>query len=53
VLLATIRFGVPEIVTGLIGVGFIGAALLSSVVRNARSAEEETNDSAAVLVRGA
>jgi hypothetical protein len=25
---------VPELVTGLIGVAFIGAALLSSIVRN-------------------
>jgi hypothetical protein len=37
-LLCTIRYEVPEIVTGLIGVGFIGMALLSSVVRNRRLA---------------
>jgi hypothetical protein len=35
-LLCTIRYEVPELVTGLIGVGFIGTALLSSVVRNRR-----------------
>ncbi|MEV6647203.1 DUF475 domain-containing protein [Amycolatopsis sp. NPDC051371] len=35
-LLCTIRYDVPEIVTGLVGVGFIGTALLSSVVRNRR-----------------
>ncbi|WP_329054456.1 DUF475 domain-containing protein [Amycolatopsis sp. NBC_01488] len=35
-LLCTIRYEVPEIVTGLVGVGFIGTALLSSVVRNRR-----------------
>lgn len=36
VLLFTMRYDVPEVVTGLIGVGFIGAALLSSIVRNRR-----------------
>ncbi|HSY14847.1 MAG TPA: DUF475 domain-containing protein [Jatrophihabitantaceae bacterium] len=35
-LLITIRYDVPEVVTGLIGVGFIGAALVSSLVRNRR-----------------
>ena len=38
-LLFTIRFEIPEVVTGLIGVGFIGAALLSSVARNRRNPE--------------
>ncbi len=38
VLLITIRFEVPEVVTGLIGVGFIAAAVVSSIVRNRRSA---------------
>lgn len=37
ILLLTIHFDVPEVVTGLIGVGFIGAALLSSVFRDRRS----------------
>ncbi|WP_431678383.1 DUF475 domain-containing protein [Kitasatospora sp. KL5] len=36
ILLASIEYHIPEIVTGLIGVGFIGAALASSVVRNKR-----------------
>lgn len=37
-LLITIRYEVPEVVTGLIGVGFIAAALGSSLRRNKRSA---------------
>ncbi|MDH6126729.1 DUF475 domain-containing protein [Kitasatospora sp. GP82] len=36
ILLASIRYHIPEIVTGLIGVAFIGAALASSMVRNRR-----------------
>jgi uncharacterized protein len=36
-LFITIRQNVPELVTGLIGVGFIGAALVSSIVRNRRA----------------
>ena len=39
-LLITIKYEVPEVVTGLIGVGFIGAAFASSVVRNKRTAGE-------------
>ncbi len=39
-LFVTIRVHVPDIVTGLIGVGFIGAALLSSIVRNRRADQE-------------
>jgi hypothetical protein len=35
-LLLTIKWEIPEVVTGLIGVGFIAAALLSSVRRNRR-----------------
>ncbi|HEX9064696.1 MAG TPA: DUF475 domain-containing protein [Streptosporangiaceae bacterium] len=35
-LFVTIRYHVPDIITGLIGVGFIGAALVSSIVRNRR-----------------
>lgn len=38
-LFVTIRYHVPDIITGLIGVGFIGAALASSIVRNRREAE--------------
>ena len=40
-LLITIKYEVPEVVTGLIGVGFIGAALVSSIVRNRRTATAE------------
>ncbi len=40
-LLFTIEYEVPEVVTGLIGVGFIGAAFASSVVRNRRAAVED------------
>jgi hypothetical protein len=36
ILLVTIRHEVPEIVTGLVGVGFISAAFLSSLARNRR-----------------
>ena len=37
-LLLTIEFKIPEVVTGLIGVGFIAAALVTSIVRNRRLA---------------
>ena len=39
-LFVTIRVKVPDIVTGLIGIGFIGAALISSIVRNRRADQE-------------
>jgi hypothetical protein len=39
-LFVTIRVHVPDIVTGLIGVGFIAAALVSSIVRNRRAEEK-------------
>jgi hypothetical protein len=38
-LLLTIKYEIPEVVTGLIGVGFIGAALLSSISRNRHNAD--------------
>jgi hypothetical protein len=41
ILLMTIEFEVPEVVTGLIGVAFIGAALISSIVRNRREASAD------------
>jgi hypothetical protein len=41
ILLITIEYEVPEVVTGLIGVGFIGAAFASSVVRNRRAARAD------------
>ncbi len=43
-LFVTIRVQVPDLVTGLIGVGFIGAALISSILRN-RRAEQVTETS--------
>lgn len=49
-LLVTIRYEVPEVVTGLIGVGFIGAAFITSIIRNRREAAnggaEETEEAA-------
>jgi hypothetical protein len=41
ILLITIEYEVPELVTGLIGVAFIGAALASSIARNRRAAADE------------
>ena len=38
ILLIGIRFEVPELITGLVGVAFIGAAFASSLVRNRRIA---------------
>ena len=38
ILMVSIKYTIPEIVTGLIGVAFIGLALLSSVMRNKRLA---------------
>jgi hypothetical protein len=38
-LLITIKYEIPEVVTGLIGVGFIAAALLSSIRRNRREGD--------------
>src|SRR4051812_5114573 len=38
-LLLPIRYEIPEVVTGLIGVGFIAAALVSSIRRNRRLAD--------------
>ncbi|MCX4749316.1 DUF475 domain-containing protein [Kitasatospora sp. NBC_01287] len=41
ILLISIEYKIPEIVTGLIGVAFIGAALTSSLMRNRRIAQAE------------
>ena len=41
VLLLTIEYDVPEVVTGLIGVAFIGAAFASSIVRNRRAGADD------------
>lgn len=40
ILLISIEYEVPEIVTGLIGVAFIGLALLSSIIRNKRAGSD-------------
>jgi hypothetical protein len=42
-LLLTMKHEVPEVVTGLIGVGFIAAAFLSSIVRNRRAQEGDAD----------
>lgn len=39
ILLVSIEYHVPELITGLIGVGFIGAALLSSILARRRNPE--------------
>ncbi len=44
ILLITIEYEVPEVVTGLIGVAFIGAALASSMARNTREAGAEEDE---------
>jgi uncharacterized protein len=41
ILLLTIEYEVPEVVTGLIGVAFIGAAFGSSLIRNRNKARQE------------
>ncbi|RKS72615.1 hypothetical protein CLV35_2862 [Motilibacter peucedani] len=41
ILLVSIGTEIPEVVTGLIGVGFIGAAMLSSLALNRRTAADE------------
>ena len=40
ILLVSIKYEVPEVITGLIGVGFIAAAFLSSIQRNKRIERE-------------
>lgn len=41
ILLISIQYEVPEVVTGLVGVGFIGAAFSSSLIRNRGLARRE------------
>lgn len=43
-LMLTIKFEVPEVVIGLVGVGFIGAALVTSIIRNRSAASKDTTD---------
>ncbi len=45
ILFVSIQVHVNEILTGLIGVGFIGAALLTSVIANRRDAGSESDES--------
>jgi hypothetical protein len=42
ILMVSIRYSIPEVVTGLIGVAFIGLALISSLARNRRLAEADS-----------
>ena len=49
ILLITIKYEVPEIVTGLIGVGFIALAFISSLIRRRNEpAEERENETLTV-----
>jgi uncharacterized protein len=50
ILLVTIQYDVPEVVTGLIGVAFIGLALISSIVRNRREAVSAVPESEVAAV---
>ena len=50
ILLITIEYEVPEVVTGLIGVAFIGAALISSIIRNRRQDAEDVSAPATASV---
>jgi hypothetical protein len=44
ILLVGIKYHIPEIVTGLIGVAFIGLALGSSILRNRREGAAEEKE---------
>ncbi len=48
ILLVSIKHEVPEIVTGLVGVGFIGAAFVTSILRNRRE-DQGSEESTAVV----
>ncbi|MFD7920505.1 DUF475 domain-containing protein [Streptomyces sp. NPDC059740] len=50
ILLATIKYEIPEVVTGLIGVALIGLSYWSSVVRNRRIAGESEGEQPALHV---
>ncbi|MEU2612117.1 DUF475 domain-containing protein [Micromonospora sp. NPDC007271] len=43
-LLCTIKLEIPEVVTGLVGVGLITSAFLSSIIRNRRSSGRDGED---------
>ncbi|MGW1996597.1 DUF475 domain-containing protein, partial [Embleya sp. NPDC001921] len=36
ILLVSIKWEIHEVITGLVGIGFIGVALVSSIMRNKR-----------------
>ena len=48
ILLISIEYEVPEVVTGLIGVAFIGLALVSSIIRNRREGDSNESDATSV-----
>ncbi|MEV4510453.1 DUF475 domain-containing protein [Dactylosporangium sp. NPDC049525] len=52
ILLVGIKYEVPEVVTGLIGVGFILAAFLSSVILNRRNSAAEAAEERAESLAG-
>ncbi len=52
ILLVGIKYHVPEVVTGLIGVGFILAAFVSSIVLNRRNAAREAVEEPAESLAG-
>ncbi len=43
-LLCSIKIEIPEVITGLFGLGLITAAFVSSIVRNRRNPDTSTND---------
>jgi uncharacterized protein len=54
ILLLTIKYEVPEVVTGLLGVGFIGVALLTSIrhTRRAQALEQADQGSGEKIMTG-
>ncbi|SDY41133.1 hypothetical protein SAMN05444365_102182 [Micromonospora pattaloongensis] len=49
-LLISIKYEIPEVVTGLVGVGLIAAAFVSSIVRNRRNGDSAVDDDSRELV---
>ncbi|WP_030991461.1 DUF475 domain-containing protein [Streptomyces sp. NRRL S-1813] len=53
ILLATIRYEIPEVVTGLVGIGLIGLSFASSVIRNRREGKPgESSEAQSEVARG-
>jgi len=50
ILIVSIGVEIPEVITGLIGVVLIGAAFVSSIIRNKREAKQESLDNAENVV---